>query len=200
MGIFGKKKNPPQPPAAVSRRTLLEDIPIAASWIVKALNSSGYQADYTLESMRELDRFFDEQSGPGGILSRNRGQILFGLGSYVGETAIRLWGGRWLTDDSDPEGEVNIAVELDGTILVEGVEQLKGTEPRVIPDRVAAAARSTAGSTTPVTGAALSRRSSSRQLALTVPQAMTTALRSKPERKRMSCRAYCSSVSRLRLP
>ena len=94
----------------------------------------------------------------------------------------------------------NIAVELDGTILVEGVEQLKGTEHRVIPDRVAAAARSTAGSTTPVTGAALSRRSSSRQLALTVPQAMTTALRSKPERKRMSCRAYCSSVSRLRLP
>ncbi len=32
----------------------------------------------------------------------------------------------------------NIAVELDGTILVEGVEQLKGTEHRVIPDRVAA--------------------------------------------------------------
>ena len=66
--------------------------------------------------MRELDRFFDEQSGPGGILSRNRGQILFGLGSYVGETAIRLWGGRWLTDDSDPEGEVNIAVELDSGV------------------------------------------------------------------------------------
>ena len=50
MGIFGKKKTPPQPPAAVSRRTLLEDIPIAASWIVKALNSSGYQADYTASS------------------------------------------------------------------------------------------------------------------------------------------------------
>ncbi|MCI8906885.1 MAG: hypothetical protein HFF12_00315 [Angelakisella sp.] len=113
MGIFGKKKTPPQPPAAVSRRTLLEDIPIAASWIVKALNSSGYQADYTLESMRELDRFFDEQSAPGGILSKNRGQILFGLGAYVGQTAIRLYGGHWHTDDSDPKGEVNIAVELE---------------------------------------------------------------------------------------
>ncbi len=112
MEILGKKKKPPQPPAD-SQRTLLEDIPIAADWVVKALNSSGYQADYTLESMRELDRFFDEQSAPGGILSKNRGQILFGLGAYVGQTAIRLYGGHWHTDDSDPKGEVNIAVELE---------------------------------------------------------------------------------------
>ena len=109
MGIFNKKKPPPAP---APKTTLAQDIPVATAWVVKALNSSGYRADYTLESMKELDRFFDEQSGPGGILSRNRGQILFGLGSYVGETAIRLWGGRWLTDDSDPEGEMNIAVEL----------------------------------------------------------------------------------------
>ena len=107
MGIFNKKKPFPAP-----KTTLAQDIPVAAAWVVKALNSSGYQVDYTLESMKELDRFFDEQSGPGGILSQNRGQILFGLGSYVGETAIRLWGGKWLTDDSDPEGEMNIAVEL----------------------------------------------------------------------------------------
>ena len=109
MGIFNKKKPSPAP---APKTTLAQDIPVAAAWVVKALNSSGYRADYTLESMKELDRFFDEQSGPGGILSQNRGQILFGLGSYVGETAIRLWGGRWLTDDSDPEGEMNIAVEL----------------------------------------------------------------------------------------
>ena len=109
MGIFNKKKPSPAP---APKTTLAQDIPVAAAWVVKALNSSGYRADYTLESMKELDRFFDEQSGPGGILSQNRGQILFGLGSYVGETAIRLWGGKWLTDDSDPEGEMNIAVEL----------------------------------------------------------------------------------------
>ncbi len=109
MGIFNKKKPSPAP---APKTTLAQDIPVATAWVVKALNSSGYRADYTLESMKELDRFFDEQSGPGGILSQNRGQILFGLGSYVGETAIRLWGGRWLTDDSDPEGEMNIAVEL----------------------------------------------------------------------------------------
>ena len=109
MGIFNKKKPSPAP---APKTTLAQDIPVAAAWVVKALNSSGYPADNTQESMTELDRFFDEQSGPGGILSQNRGQILFGLGSYVGETAIRLWGGKWLTDDSDPEGEMNIAVEL----------------------------------------------------------------------------------------
>ena len=113
MGIFNKKKPSPAP---APKTTLAQDIPVAAAWVVKALNSSGYRADYTLESMKELDRFFDEQSGPGGILSQNRGQILFGLGSYVGETAIRLWGGKWLTDDSDPEGEANIAVELDSGV------------------------------------------------------------------------------------
>ena len=117
MSLLDKLPSKKKPsPAPAPKTTLAQDIPVAAAWVVKALNSSGYRADNTLESMTELDRFFDEQSGPGGILSRNRGQILFGLGCYVGETAIRLWGGRWLTDDSDPEGEVNIMVELTGGV------------------------------------------------------------------------------------
>lgn len=95
-----------------SAGTLEEDIPKAAEWVASALNVSGYKADYTLESMKEVDRFFDEQSGPDGILAKNnRGQILFSLGSYVGQTVIRLHGGRWITDDDDPEGEINVAVE-----------------------------------------------------------------------------------------
>ena len=118
MGILDRllpKKGAAAPaaPAEKPPRTLAEDIPVAAEWVTGALNSSGYRADYTLESMKELDRFFEEQNRPGGILSQNRGQILFGLGCYVGQTAIRLRGGRWITDDSDPEGEVNIAVELE---------------------------------------------------------------------------------------
>lgn len=95
-----------------SETTLKEDILSASDWIVNALNSSGYNADYSLDSMKEIDRFFDEQNTPTGILSRNRGQILFGLGSYVGQTAIKLYGGEWITDDEDPEGEINISVKL----------------------------------------------------------------------------------------
>lgn len=111
MGLIDKlfTKKPP---------TLEEDIHTACEWVVTALNSSGYKADYTLESMKEIDRFIDEQSGENGIISRNRGNIIFSLGCYVGETVIRLYGGKWHTDDNDPQGETNASVELDnGTVI-----------------------------------------------------------------------------------
>ena len=65
-----------------------------------------------------MDRFFNEQNTENGILSNNRGQILFALGSYIGETVIKLYGGRWITNDDEPNGEINIAVELNsGTVI-----------------------------------------------------------------------------------
>ena len=68
--------------------------------------------------MKEIDRFFDEQSGENGIISKGRGRIIFAIGSYIGETVIRLFGGKWLTDDSDPQGEITAAVQLDnGTVI-----------------------------------------------------------------------------------
>ena len=101
-----------------SPHTLAEDIPKASAWVAEALNSSGYKADYTLESLQEIDRFFDEQQTEGGILSKNRGSILFSLGAYIGETAIKLYGGQWHTDDSDPQGEITISVKLaNGTVI-----------------------------------------------------------------------------------
>ena len=92
--------------------SLERDLITASDWVAASLNFSGYNADYTLESMREIDRFFDEQSSPDGIISQNRGQILFALGAYVGQTAIKLYGGDWITDDSDPQGEINVSVQL----------------------------------------------------------------------------------------
>lgn len=108
--------SPDKPPEETP--TLYEDIHTACEWVVMALNSSGYKADYTLESMKEIDRFIEEQSGENGIISRGRGKILFSLGCYVGETVIRLYGGKWHTDDNDPQGEINASVELDnGTVI-----------------------------------------------------------------------------------
>lgn len=100
MGILDKLMGKKQP-------SLEDDIRYASEWVVNALNVSGYNADYSLESMKEIDRFFDEQSGEGGIISRNRGQIIFALASYIGETVIRLYGGKWSGSD-----EVNMSVEL----------------------------------------------------------------------------------------
>ncbi len=134
MGILGKILNGGS--KEKTQNTLEQDIHRSAEWIVSALNQSGYKADYSLESMKEIDRFFDEQSGEGGIISRNRGQILFALGSYVGETVIRLYGGEWVTNDNDPQGEINIAVKLaNGTVMWPVVKCMKryqnGTEDSI---------------------------------------------------------------------
>lgn len=116
--LFGKEKKSDTKTAVGNQNTLEQDIVSASDWVVNALNSSGYKADYTIESMKEIDRFFNEQNTPTGILSQNRGQILFALGSYIGQTAIRLYGGEWATDDNDPQGEINISVKLaNGTVI-----------------------------------------------------------------------------------
>lgn len=104
--------------------TLDEDIHTACEWVAMALNSSGYKADYTVESMKEIDRFIDEQSGENGIISRGRGKILFSLGCYVGETVIRLYGRKWHTDDNDPAGEINASVELDNNTVIFPIQRV----------------------------------------------------------------------------
>ena len=102
---------------------IVRDVRIYADWIAKALNASGYKADFTLESLKEVDRFIDEQSRdgqprPGGLLAENLGSRLFGLGAYVGETIRRQGGGTWSGDDSDPEAEINVELQLaNGTRL-----------------------------------------------------------------------------------
>jgi hypothetical protein len=115
MSIFDifKKKKP----------SLKEDIVKAYEWISKALESSGYKADFSIESLKEIDRFFDEhtengQAKQGGLLSQDRGMRLFAIGSYIGEVIRREYQGEWITDDNDPKGEMNIQVKLsNGSII-----------------------------------------------------------------------------------
>lgn len=101
--------------------TLLDDVEASAQWIAQALSSSGYKADFSPESFWEIDRFFDEQTQdgkakPGGLLAESLGQRLFAMGSYLGEVVLRSAGGRWVAEDSGPESEMNVMVELgDGT-------------------------------------------------------------------------------------
>jgi hypothetical protein len=101
--------------------TILEDISSAAAWIAQALSSSGYKADFGPASLWEIDRFFDEHSKggkavPGGLLSEGLGSRLFAIGSYVGEVIRKQKGGQWVGDDSDPQVETNVELQLpDGT-------------------------------------------------------------------------------------
>jgi hypothetical protein len=102
---------------------ILRDVSIAADWMARALSSSGYRADFSLESLEEVDRFLDEQAPDGkpkqgGLLSEDFGNRLFSLGAYVGEVIRRQAGGQWEGDDSDPQAEINLAVRLpDGGMI-----------------------------------------------------------------------------------
>lgn len=101
---------------SLEKESLNSDIVKAKEWIKDALESSGYQADFSLESLKDVDRFFDEQNNEDGILSQNTGRILFALGVYVGETLISNFGGRWDLDNCDSEMSIKIKID-DETVL-----------------------------------------------------------------------------------
>lgn len=66
----------------------------------------------------------DGQTAEGSVLVPGKcGSILFGLGCLIGETVIKTHGGKWLTDDSDPEGEVSITVQLPGGSVIWPVQR-----------------------------------------------------------------------------
>ena len=101
--------------------TIKEDIIRSADWIAHALSSSGYLADFTPQSLWDVDRFFDDHSSegtakPGGLLSPDLGQRIFAIGSYIGEVARRKLGGDWNGNSEDPEAEIRVELQLpDGT-------------------------------------------------------------------------------------
>lgn len=106
-----------------SQPKIVGDAIASADWIASALSQSGYRADFSLACLKELDRFFDEQTtngqpNPDGLLAEQLGLRLFAIGAYVGEVIRRQNGGEWEGDDEDPEAEFNISVRLEnGTVL-----------------------------------------------------------------------------------
>jgi hypothetical protein len=102
---------------------VVADAKAAAEWISKVLSGSGYRADFTLQSLKEIDRFFDEQSPggvakPGGLLSQQLGTRIFAIGGYVGEVVRRKAGGTWQGDDHDARAEMDIYIQLkSGTVF-----------------------------------------------------------------------------------
>lgn len=103
--------------------SLIDDVGTAAAWIAAALRSSGYSADFSPASLWVVDRFVDDHSSggqprPGGLLAKDLGKRLFALGAYVGEVLRSTLGGTWQADDSDPQGEINVALVLpDGSVV-----------------------------------------------------------------------------------
>ncbi len=104
---------------------LLADIQAQTEWIIRCFKSDKQTLDYSIESLRILDEFFDwnlDADGKpkgDGRLAENVGPILFGVASYVGETIIKNSpGAAWVVDNEDPDGELTIQVKLNnGTVL-----------------------------------------------------------------------------------
>lgn len=108
-------------PAAVADSSVVSDAKAAASWISTALTHAGHRADFSIQSLKEVDRFIADhapngQPRPDGLLADQLGSKLFALGAYVGEVVLRAKPGAWEGNDDGPEAEINIAIVLeDGT-------------------------------------------------------------------------------------
>lgn len=95
--------------------TLLQDIRLAADSISEALKNSGYNTDFSPDSVREIERFIaDNINGEAvtGLLAEDTGKRVFALGAYLGETLRRNLGGEWKVDENDPEAEMNATLVL----------------------------------------------------------------------------------------
>lgn len=104
--------------------TLPKDINIASRWIIECFASLNKKLDYSMESLKQIDTFFNEQvvdgkPKPHSILENGLGKIIFALGAYVGETLIKnSSGSNWVTNDNDAQGEINISVKFKSGAIV----------------------------------------------------------------------------------
>jgi len=110
--------------------SLIEDIGLFSAHVAKSLRSSGYRLDFTPRSFWEVERFFVENTtGAGapsksGFLARDLGKWMFGLGAYTGEVIREALNGDWVTDDDDPQGEVNIELHLPSGVVMWPVQRV----------------------------------------------------------------------------
>jgi hypothetical protein len=108
---------------------VIVDARAGADWIAGALNWSGYVADFSMRSLYEIDRFFEEQTKAGqpiegGLLSEDRGKRLFALGAYVGEVLIRHTNGSWFASPDDPAAEINVEIRTESGLVAWPVQRV----------------------------------------------------------------------------
>lgn len=117
MAIIKKRKRISAKLEGNPESMIIQDALVYADCVANFLNNSGYKADFSLESLKEIDRFFDDQASygqpiAGGLLASDTGSRIFALGAYIGEVVRRTYGGHWKGDDSDPLAEIMIELHL----------------------------------------------------------------------------------------
>ena len=108
----------PTPLSIPEASTLAEDIPKASEWLVKYFAQDSVILDYSIQSIKQLDNFIEKNSKndkpkDSSKLSNDLGYKFFAISSYIGQVIIKgNPGSKWVTDDNDPEGEVNIEIQM----------------------------------------------------------------------------------------
>jgi hypothetical protein len=98
------------------------DIGESAESEAESMVALGYAADFSVESLVELDRCFVEKvhaETPGykDIFADDLAGRCFAMGAYLGEVLRRNGGGEWYGDPADPMIHINLEVKFsDGSI------------------------------------------------------------------------------------
>ena len=66
----------------------------ASNWISNFLMREGYHADYTIESLSEIDKFFKEKLNLVLESDKNR-NFIFSISAYIGEVIRMKYHGSW---------------------------------------------------------------------------------------------------------
>jgi len=102
--------------------TIKEEIARASDWLSSALLSSGYNADYSLNSLSEVERFYNDHTAngfarPNSFIAHETEERMFAMGCYIGEVIRRAKGGEWRGSDQDPDVKINLELRMaDGSI------------------------------------------------------------------------------------
>jgi hypothetical protein len=109
---------------------ILQDVSSSAESGASALSALGYKADFTFESIMELERFMSDNvnddggAKPGSEFESDTGGKLFILGAYLGEVIRRRTNGTWRGNDSDPEATVNVEVNTEAGATIWPIQRI----------------------------------------------------------------------------
>lgn len=92
--------------------TFAEEMAAEAEGFAAAMAALGWRADFTMDALEDLDKFFEEETGWGGILTGDCEGRLYGLAAYLGEVMRRACGAEWVRDDKG-----GVCLELPGGAL-----------------------------------------------------------------------------------
>lgn len=96
-----------------------EELSRSSNWISNFLMREGYHADYSLESLLEIDKFFKEKLNI--VLENdNNRNFIFSISAYIGEVLRMKFKGNW---------EISRNIDLDDEIIGINLKNYKTIYP-----------------------------------------------------------------------